>query len=200
MRFFALRKKGREVFTYGTKRQSVVSDSALSFCPHLTFTGCFIIPRRFGVVKPSPRCGGGKCSRQASAADGSAKKREKIVFGRRRMASRLGKKRAFPLRKTRATQPAGPKNGSTPRCAVENIRGENESPCVLPALGGRGGFPQALYRRPHSAPRRPVPIAVSFLGFCADGASTRLPQLFSGFVQTASRRPLAYLARRGFPS
>lgn len=96
--------------------------------------------------------------------------------------------------------PAGPKNGSTPRCAVENIRGENESPCVLPALGGRGGFPQALYRRPHSAPRRPVPIAVSFLGFCADGASTRLPQLFSGFVQTASRRPLAYLARRGFPS
>ncbi len=78
-------------------------------------------------------------------------------------------------------------------------KGENESPRVLPALGGRGGFPQASCRRPHSAPRRPVPIAVSFLGLCADGASTRLPQLFSGFVQTASRRPLARLVRRGCP-
>ena len=96
------------------------------------------------LSSPSPRCGGGKCSRQASAADGSAKKHEKTVSDRRRMASRLGKKRAFPLRRLRATQPAGPKNGSTPRCAVGNIKGGgNESPCVLPALGGRGGFPQA---------------------------------------------------------
>ena len=140
MRFFALRKKGREVFTYGTKRQSVVSDSALSFCPHLTFTGCFIIPRRFGVVKPSPRCGGGKCSRQASAADGSAKKREKTVSDRRHMASRLGKKRAFPLRKTRATQPAGPKNGSTPRCAVGNIKGGKRVAVRSPRAWGQGRF------------------------------------------------------------
>ena len=172
MRFFALRKKGREVFTYGTKRQSVVSDSALSFCPHLTFIGCFIITRRFGVVNHSPRRGGGKCGRQASAADGSAQQREKNVSDRRRMASRLGKKRAFPLRKLRATRLAGPKNGSTPRCAVGNIKGgETSRRAFSPRLGAG-----AVFRRLR-ADRRILLRAVP----------SRLPCRFSGFVQMALR-------------
>lgn len=187
MRFFALRKKGREVFTYGTKRQSVVSDSALSFCPHLTFTGCFIIPRRFGVVKPSPRCGGGKCSRQASAADGSAKKREKNVSDRRRMASRLGKKRAFPLWKLRRRGSPDRKNGSAPRCALGNIRGGKRVAVRSPRAWGQGRFSAGFVQIDAfcPAPSRPDcrvvsralrrwrfdPTAAAFLRLRADGVA-----------------------------
>lgn len=71
------------------------------------------------------------------------RKRQKARKNRLRpaaYASRLGKKRAFPLRKTRATQPAGPKNGSTPRCAVGNIKGGKRVAVRSPRAWGQGRF------------------------------------------------------------
>lgn len=71
-----------------------------------------------------------------------------------------------------ATRLAGPKNGSTPRCAVENIRGGKTSRRAFSPRLGAG----AVFRR-----------------LCTDGrillraGPSRLPCRFSGFAQMALR-------------
>ena len=107
-----------------------------------------------------------------------------------------------------ATRLAGPKNGSTPRCAVENIRGGKRVAVRSPRAWGQGRFSAGFVQTAAfcSAPARPDcrvvsralrrwrfdPTAAAFLRLRADGGTLpacapcppRLPLL--GFVKVAA--------------